>query len=129
MSRRITPPISRVPIGTVTINGQTLDVAQHPEFVRFFFDLFTRVGGGVAPSNDEISASVDGAQLGVFRSREVPQSPPDLGFVKTFHTHVALQQEPPSIPYVSAFLQRKSDQAEQPTDASVLICSRVFAAR
>lgn len=129
MSRRITPPINRVPIGTVTINGQTLEVAQHPEFVRFFFDLYTRVGGGVAPSNDEISALIDGAQLGIFRGRQAQQEPADIAYVKTFHTNVAHPQELPSIPYISAFLQRKQEQAAQLTDASALICSRVFAAR
>ena len=30
------------------------DVIQHPEFVRFFFDLFRRVGGTDALSNEEL---------------------------------------------------------------------------
>jgi hypothetical protein len=44
-SRKVTAPIASVPIGLATVNGQTVEVRQHPEFVRFFFDLFTRVGG------------------------------------------------------------------------------------
>jgi hypothetical protein len=45
MTISITTPKANVPVGRVTINGQTFDVAQHPEFVRFFFDLFRRTGG------------------------------------------------------------------------------------
>ena len=52
----ITPPKNAVPVGRVTINGQTFDVQQHPEFVRFFFDLFQRVGGTSALSNTDLAA-------------------------------------------------------------------------
>lgn len=56
MSRSITPPMARIPIGVVTINGQQIEVRQHPEFVRFFFDLFNRVGSTDALSNTELEA-------------------------------------------------------------------------
>lgn len=54
MTRTLTPPTSRIPIGFVSINGQQLDVQQHPEFVRFFFDLFNRVGSTTALTNTEL---------------------------------------------------------------------------
>lgn len=50
----ITPPIARIPIGIVQINGKPIDVQQHPEFIRFFFDLFTRVGGVTGVGNDDL---------------------------------------------------------------------------
>lgn len=53
---KITPPKVPVPIGRVTIGGQSFDVMQHPEFVRFFFDLFKRVGGTDAMGNAELYA-------------------------------------------------------------------------
>ncbi len=56
MSRTLTPPIARIPIGLLTINGQQFEVRQHPEFVRFFFDLFARVGSADALSNTELEA-------------------------------------------------------------------------
>jgi len=66
MSRTLTPPAARVPIGTVQINGRPVDVQQHPEFVRFFFDLFARVGSTAALSNTELEAlalSLDDAAI------------------------------------------------------------------
>ena len=45
MTRKITPPMSQIPIGTVAMGDRVLEVKQHPEFTRFFFDLFARVGG------------------------------------------------------------------------------------
>lgn len=62
MSTTITTPKSNVPVGRVTINGQTFDVDQHPEFVRFFYDLFRRAGGSAALTNIELAdgtASLD----------------------------------------------------------------------
>jgi TolA-binding protein len=56
MSRTLTPPMARVPVGLATINGQQIEVRQHPEFVRFFFDLFDRVGSTEALSNSELEA-------------------------------------------------------------------------
>lgn len=54
MSRTLTPPMARIPIGTVVINGQVLEVKQHPEFSRFFFDLFARVGGTAGTGNADL---------------------------------------------------------------------------
>ena len=54
MSRTLTPPTARIPVGLVQINGRQLEVQQHPEFVRFFFDLFARVGSTAALSNTEL---------------------------------------------------------------------------
>lgn len=53
---KITTPKVPVPIGRVTVNGVTLDVIQHPEFVRFIFDLVRRVGGTEALTNTELEA-------------------------------------------------------------------------
>lgn len=50
----ITPPKAQIPIGIVMINGRETEVRQHPEFVRFFFDLFRRVGGTDGTSSDEL---------------------------------------------------------------------------
>jgi len=51
----LTPPKTPVSIGQVTIAGQTYDVKQSPEFVRFFFDLYRRVGGAEAVSNTDLA--------------------------------------------------------------------------
>tara|TARA_R110000868_G_scaffold160430_2_gene390042 strand:- start:5646 stop:6038 length:393 start_codon:yes stop_codon:yes gene_type:complete len=56
MSRKLTPPMAQIPIGVATFNGQQVEVRQHPEFVRFFFDLFARVGSTDALSNAELEA-------------------------------------------------------------------------
>lgn len=56
MSRNLTPPMSSIPIGTAVFNGQRIDVQQHPEFVRFFFDLFARVGGVRGMTVEELLA-------------------------------------------------------------------------
>lgn len=55
MSRSLTPPMAQIPIGLATINGKQVEVRQHPEFVRFFFDLFSRVGKTDALSNTELA--------------------------------------------------------------------------
>lgn len=55
MSRTITPPTARIPIGLAMVNGREVEVRQHPEFVRFFFDLFARVGRADALSNTELA--------------------------------------------------------------------------
>lgn len=56
MTTTVTPPKNTVPVGRVTIGGQTFDVQQHPEFVRFFYDLFKRAGGTSAKTNTELEA-------------------------------------------------------------------------
>lgn len=58
MSTTLTTPKNNVPVGRVTIQGQTFDVEQHPEFVRFFFDLFRRTGGNTAPTNNDLSTHI-----------------------------------------------------------------------
>jgi hypothetical protein len=50
----ITPPKVPIEIGHVTIDGTNYKVTQSGEFVRFFFDLFRRVGGFDALSNTEL---------------------------------------------------------------------------
>lgn len=62
MNTTITPPKAQIPIGTITINGVRYDVAQHPEFVRFFFDLLRRVGGSSATSNTDLASMVEQLQ-------------------------------------------------------------------
>lgn len=76
---KLTPPKAPVPIGLVMVNGQLVDVQQHPEFSRFFFDLFRRVGGTESISNadlydlllslDDASSRVDAlaSQIGALR--------------------------------------------------------------
>jgi hypothetical protein len=50
----ITPPKAQIPVGLVVISDREYEVRQHPEFVRFFFDLFRRVGGTNGTSSDEL---------------------------------------------------------------------------
>lgn len=50
----ITPPKAQIPVGLVVVNEREYEVRQHPEFVRFFFDLFRRVGGTNGSSSDEL---------------------------------------------------------------------------
>lgn len=50
----ITPPKAQVPIGLLTIAGQEFEVRQHPEIVRFFFDIGTRIGGTTALTNTQL---------------------------------------------------------------------------
>jgi hypothetical protein len=54
----ITTPKANIPIGTVVVDGRTLEVMQSTEFVRFFFDLFRRVGGTDSMSNAELEVLV-----------------------------------------------------------------------
>lgn len=56
----ITPPKANIPVGSVTINGVKYDVPQHPEFVRFFYDFFRRIGGTDGSSSEQLQAQVDG---------------------------------------------------------------------
>jgi hypothetical protein len=76
MSTSITPPKNVVPVGRVTIGNATYDVVQHPEFVRFFFDLFRRVGGTSGPSNTDLQTLIDelSSEIG-FSPPPVPQLP------------------------------------------------------
>jgi hypothetical protein len=61
----ITSPKSNIPVGYVTVNGQRLEVSQHPEFVRFFFDLMRRVGGTDATDNTALQSALDQAELDI----------------------------------------------------------------
>lgn len=81
-------------------------------------DVFGRLGGTVAPSNDELNESIEAIQdfasalnLGVF-GRQIAEldSPPDIG-------------------YVDAFARRAQYVESPPDDASAVICARVFAVR
>lgn len=76
MSSNITTPKNNVPVGRVSIGGQTYDVAQHPEFVRFFFDLFRRVGGTGGSSNTDLQIRIDelASEIG-FSPPGIPQLP------------------------------------------------------
>lgn len=56
MPRTITPPKNSIPVGLIDFGGKRIEVQQHPEFVRFFFDLFNRVGGVSALSNTDLEA-------------------------------------------------------------------------
>ena len=128
MSRTLTPPTARIPIGTVLINGQVLEVKQHPEFVRFFFDLFARVGSVTAPDNNELAALSNSAQFGVFGPRQAPQDPADIAYINAFAARHA-PAEALSIPNVAAFMPRPQEQSTPFADAGAVLCSRVFSAR
>ena len=67
-SHTITAPKAPIFIGSVVVGGQTYDVAQHPEFVRFFFDLIRRLGGPNGLSNEELLVLVEAAQGSVMAS-------------------------------------------------------------
>ncbi len=127
--RKLTPPNQRVPIGVATINGQAVDVYQHPEFVRFFFDLFNRVGGTESASTTDLSNLLDAERLWVFQPRQAPDSSPDIGYINAFGTRPPLTQEQLSIPQVAAFMPRRQEQSTPLADAGAVICSRVFRAR
>lgn len=58
MTTTLTIPKTDIPIGRLTIDGVQYDVPQHPEFVRFFFDLARRVGGVTAPTNTDLSVHI-----------------------------------------------------------------------
>lgn len=56
MTRTVTPPNASIPVGLIEMGGKRIEVKQHPEFVRFFFDLFARIGGVSALTNTELEA-------------------------------------------------------------------------
>lgn len=53
----VTLPRAGIPIGTVSVNGQSVPVALHPEFQRYFETLFARTGGATGAGNDELTLS------------------------------------------------------------------------
>ena len=54
---KLTPPRAGIPVGTVTVAGVTYDAEIHPEWHRYLaFGLFERVGGVVAPSNNDLDS-------------------------------------------------------------------------
>lgn len=53
---KVTPPNATIPVGVIELGGRRIEVKQHPEFVRFFFDLFSRIGGTSALTNVELEA-------------------------------------------------------------------------
>lgn len=89
---------------------------------------FARQGGAVAPSNDDIQALIDSAQLGIFRSREqLAPRPPDIAYADTFGRRPQFMQDPPSIGYIHSFLPQRQEQSTPYADASAIICAKVFA--
>lgn len=59
MTTTITSPKAHIPIGRVTVGGVEYDVPQHPEFVRFFFDLFRRAGSTEALTNTDLQTLIE----------------------------------------------------------------------
>lgn len=57
MAQTVTPPKEQVPLGYVVIQGQRYEVTQHPEIVRFFQSLVTRVGGVTGASTTDLTVS------------------------------------------------------------------------
>jgi hypothetical protein len=129
MSRTLTPPMALIPIGIATFNGQQIEVRQHPEFVRFFFDLFNRVGGNNSKSLQELSDLLDAERLGVFEARQAPDQPADIAYIDAFSRRPEQAPEPFSIPNIAAFMPRPQEQSTPFAEASAVLCSRVFAAR
>lgn len=112
---------------------------------NYLDDFFSRAGGNVAPSNDELAALIDSAQLGVFkrvgrsdepadiayvdtfsRRHECPPQPADIRYVDAFSHRQPFIQAPPDIGYVDSFSHRQS-QSTPIADASSLLCIRSFA--
>lgn len=50
----VTLPRAGIPIGNVSVNGQQVPVALHPEFQRYFETLFVRVGGATGSSSEDL---------------------------------------------------------------------------
>ncbi len=66
----VTPPKAQIPIGYFVMRDrdgaeQRFEVKQHPEFVRFFFDLMRRIGGTDATDNSALQAALDQAELDI----------------------------------------------------------------
>lgn len=59
MTTSITSPKANIPVGTVVVDGVSYDVPQHPEFVRFFFDIFRRVGSTEALTNIDLQTLIE----------------------------------------------------------------------
>ncbi len=59
MSTTLTTPKENVPIGSVSVGGQSATVTLSPEYLRFFFDLVRRVGGTKAQTNTDLSTHMD----------------------------------------------------------------------
>lgn len=53
----LTQPRLGVPIGTATIQGRPVEITIHPEWARFFSDLFSRVGGVSGAGSDDLVLS------------------------------------------------------------------------
>lgn len=84
-------------------------------WLLYFQDVFTRIGGAVAPSPQEMQAEIDAiderataSALGVFGRQVIqPQEPEDLGRIMAFLPHI--QSGP-----------------VDPDDANSVLCNRVF---
>jgi hypothetical protein len=72
---------------------------------------------------------VDANRLGVFRPRQSPESPPDIGFINAFSSRGAPSQEQLTIQGIAAFMPRHDNQQKPMNDASEIVCARVFRAR
>ena len=89
MTTTLTIPKANVPIGRVTIGGIDYDVAQHPEFVRLFFDFARRVGGTTAPTNNELSGHVETLDSDAQMSRSDPSAQEALRAVDELRNEIA----------------------------------------
>lgn len=57
MSQTITPPKAQIAIGTVLIGGVSYPVTTSTEFVRFFENIFSRIGGVSGSSSEDLTLS------------------------------------------------------------------------
>lgn len=53
----VTQPRSGIPIGLISIAGQTQEVELHPEFRRFFESIFNRIGGVTGAGSNDFALS------------------------------------------------------------------------
>jgi hypothetical protein len=53
----VTPPRNGIPIGTARIGGQMVSIDVHPEYLRWFESLTTRVGGVMGASTTDLTLS------------------------------------------------------------------------
>lgn len=88
MSTTVTIPKSNVPIGRLTIDGVDYDVPQHPEFVRFFFDLARRAGGTTAQTNTELADYIASLDSEAQMPRSDPLSERAMAFVEEIRSEL-----------------------------------------
>lgn len=118
---QITPQPPRAPIGK-TPDGTPVYI--EPNWWKFFcLEMFNRMGGANAPSNDEIS---DSLVLSVFEQRLPRQNEIRNGDGLLIERDAAGPILSIDLHFVATFLRRESPQQFRPDDANAVIASKVF---